>query len=88
MGRGEAVGVLGRGEDYVLVPLTDAGPIPDAVLEDAHRRGFQFCGILAVTQGRAAAKCEPDPDAVSVMMLAAIGFAQQVAEQRGRRTGV
>ncbi len=77
----DAVGVLGRGEDYVLVPLDGQGPIPQEAIDDANRRGFRFCGVLAIMNGQAAAKCEADPDAVGVMMLAAIGFAQQAAEK-------
>jgi hypothetical protein len=77
----EVVGVLGRGEEYVLVPLNDEAPIPDAVMDDAHRRGFKFCGVLCVIEGRAAAKCEPDLEAVGTMVLAAIGFAHQVADK-------
>lgn len=76
-----AVGVLGKGGQYVLVPLGEPGPIPAEVLEDAARRGFKFCGVLAVLHGRAAVHCEPDIEAAGVMMLAAIGFAGQVADK-------
>ncbi len=76
-----AVGVLGRSEDYVLIPLDGHGPIPQRVIDDAKRRGFQFCGVLGIVNGRAAAKCETDTDAVGVMLLAAMGFAQQVTDK-------
>ncbi len=69
----EAAAVLGRGEEHTLVPFDGAG-IPEAVTKNGHRRGFQFCGVLALVGGRAAAKCEPDPESLAVMVLAAIAF--------------
>ena len=74
----EAVGVLGRGEEFVLVTLGE--PLPDAVLEYAHRRKYRFCGVLAIVSGRGAARCA-DADAIPTMCAAAVAFGQQVAEK-------
>ncbi len=76
-----AVGVLGRGGEFLLVPLTEPGKISEAVTDDARRRGFRFCGVVAVTNGQASAQWEPYPDAIHTMLHAALAFAQEVADR-------
>ena len=72
----DATAVLGRGEDYLLIPL-GPGPIGPDIVEDAKRRGFRLCGALGTVNGRAAAKWEvADPDALAVMVLAVLAFTQ------------
>ena len=74
-------GVLGKADRFLLVPLTEAGPISDEVMEDAASRGFKFVGVLAVINGHAAARCEPGMGASYTMMHASLAFAQQVADK-------
>lgn len=72
----DATAVLGRGEDYLLIPL-GPGPINPDIVEDAKRRGFRLCGALGTVNGRVAAKWEAaDPDALAVMVLAVLAFTQ------------
>lgn len=71
--------VLGRGEEYVLIPLDD-GPIDEAATMDAARKGFWYCGVMGVINGVAAARCNPDLECQRVMMAAAFGFALKYAE--------
>jgi len=40
------VGVLGRGGEFVLVPLT--GEIDGAVTADALAKGYCYCGCLGI----------------------------------------
>jgi hypothetical protein len=74
-----SVGVLGKGADFVLIPIED-GPIDEAATEDALSKGYVYCGVMGVKNGQPGVKCEPNPDAVFTMMHAALAFAQQVAE--------
>lgn len=84
-----SVGVLGKGESFVLVPLTEPGPLPQAVLDGAKRRDLAFVGVLGVVDGEAFARCEPGVGAIYTMMHAALAFAQQVADRlRPRGNGV
>jgi hypothetical protein len=74
------VGVLGRGGEFVLVPLT--GEIDGAITADALAKGYSYCGCLGVTaSGEPGVRCEPSPEAASVMVLAALAFAQQIADR-------
>ena len=73
-----AAAVLGKGEDFALLFLN--GPLDDATTKNALDRGFSYCGVLGIIDGRCAVKCEPRPDAALTMMHAALAFAQQVAE--------
>jgi len=74
-----AVGVLGKGGDFVLVPLDGA---IEAAMEAAVLRGWNYCGCYAVTKtGQPGVRCEPDPDSIFTMMYAALAFAQLVAER-------
>ncbi len=72
-------GVLGRAGEFVLVPLNE-GPVEDAMAA-ARERGFAYCGILAVLDGQAGAKCAPNPDAVFTMLMAALSFARLAADR-------
>ena len=71
-----SVAVLGKGEDFVLVPLD--GPLDAALTKRAEERGFCFCGVMGLEDGLPVAKCEPGPDTAVTMMHAALVFAQQV----------
>jgi len=74
-----AVAVLGRGGNYLLVPLADA---VDEAAREAEAMGYRYCGVLALTRdGRAAAECVPDPDAALTMVRAALGFAMRFAKR-------
>lgn len=74
-----AFGVLGRAGEFTLIPL--AGDEDGALTVEAFARGHRYCGVLAVVDGQAAAKCEPDMDAVYTMMHAGLAFAQMVADR-------
>jgi hypothetical protein len=43
--------------------------------------GYAFCGVMGVKNGRAAISCEPDADAWTTMLAAAVPFAQMVADR-------
>lgn len=72
--------VFGRDEDIVLVPLpADEASTQAALAADA--RGLKFCGVMGYIRGESHAKCEPDTDAVLVMMSAVPAFARYVASR-------
>ena len=77
-----AVGVLGRGGNFVLVPLTGDGPLDKALTAEAVANRYSYCGALTITDGVAAARCEgANPDCIFTMMHAALAFAHQVADK-------
>jgi hypothetical protein len=71
-----AVCVLGKGNEFVLVPVTEPEPIADVVEDAIKRRGLQFCGTLGVADGVAACVCEPNREALAVMTSAIMEFAK------------
>jgi hypothetical protein len=73
-----SVGVLGRGEDFLLVNLNDV-PLPESVAADARSRNLFYCGALLVTDGVVSAETVSDPDAAVPMLHAALALAKQVA---------
>jgi hypothetical protein len=75
-----AVGVLGRGADFVLINLT-GGELDQAAIDEALSRGLEYCGVLAVSRnGQAGAKCA-SLDTLETLVLAAAAFGAQVAER-------
>jgi len=79
-----SVVVLGKGTEFVLVPLGEPGPIPKEITEDAKRRGLRFCGVLGrFKDGSAGMECEPDVESMSVMARACFGFAGLLERQTG-----
>ena len=72
--------VLGKGSDFALISLEDEERIDGPALQEAIAKGFRYCGVMAVVNGQAAARCEPDPDSVLTMMHAAFAFARIAAE--------
>jgi hypothetical protein len=78
LGSEVCVAVLGRGLDFVLIDISQE--LDEAVTEDAIKKGFAYCGALAVKNGEAGARCEPHPDCVFTMMHAGMAFAQLVAD--------
>lgn len=79
-----AVAVIsrGRGEGFMFIRL-DVGPYAlDAVIADAHAKGFDtFAGAMAVVNGQAVARCNPGLDNMRVMMAAAFEYARLVADR-------
>ena len=74
------VGVLGKGEDFLLFPLQEDGPLDQGLLQRGQERGLAFCGVLGVVDGRMAARVEEtNPMAVYTMLFAGLEFARQVA---------
>jgi hypothetical protein len=72
--------VMGRGADFLLIDLY--GDIEPGRAEAA-RRGFVYCGLLAIKDGTPSARCEPSPDCVPPMLAAAVVFAQIHADELG-----
>jgi hypothetical protein len=72
-----SVAVLGKGRNFVLVPLQDR-ELDATELVETQSRGFFFCGVLGIKDGQPSAECS-DPDAAIVMMHAALAFAQEMA---------
>ena len=78
----EAVVVLGKAGEFVLVPIAPPGPLPDSLLVDAARKNFHFCGIVGIRRdGKPDAKCEPDLDSTYTCLQASLVFAVQVADK-------
>ena len=73
-----AMAVMGARGEFMLVPL-DRGI--EGAQAAAIERGFHYCGILALVDGRPAAKCEGDLDSMNCMMRAALEFAARVADR-------
>ena len=78
-----SVAVLGAGEDYVLIRLdADGYPIDEASVEEAKGRGFDYCGLLAIKDGRAGVRIvEGNPGAIYTMLFAGLAFAHLVADR-------
>lgn len=76
--------VVGRGSEYVLVPMTGAAEIEEAVCDEWVRRGFAYCGVLGVIQGRAVVKCA-DHQSIATVMAASHEFARLVGERIRRQ---
>jgi hypothetical protein len=76
------VGVLGRGAEYVFIPL-DEKEAHAKRIELSVARGMCFCGLMAYNPRtkESAAKCEPDPECIATMMYAAPGFAEFVRDR-------
>ena len=76
-----ACGVFGacseRGTGFHLVPL---GPgLTDADRALITEKAFTFCGVLGLRNGEPLQQCEPDPESIGVMVLAAVPFIRQYA---------
>lgn len=75
-----AVGVLGNGEDFVLVHLNDA-PLDASVLAQATAKGFAWCGVMGIRHGKPEVRISPDnAEAVYTMCFAGLAYAHLVAE--------
>ncbi len=75
-----AAGVLGKGEDFVLVHFNDK-PFDTAQLAEAKARGFAWCGVLGLCNGVPQARVSPDnPEAIYTMCFAGLAYAHLVAE--------
>lgn len=70
--------VLGKGHDFLIVDLSGD---TDAAMEAARARGFSYCGVLAVVNGQATARPEPDADATLTMLHAGLAFVRLVADR-------
>ena len=79
-----AVGVLGRGGEFELVPI-DA-PVEDVAEAMERHPNWGYCGVLAVHNGKACVRTELGPDAVYTMLLASVAFAQLAASRLRPKT--
>lgn len=79
--------VLGKGEDFVLVPVSGDASSGETLCEYAAARGFSYCGCMGVVNGKAAAKSLPDLDSAFTMMHAAFAFASLAADRLKRPEG-
>jgi hypothetical protein len=83
--------LLGSGEEYVLIDLTKT--LPQDVVDAAKQRDYLFAGVIAMVDGRAVAKRNPNltveagAEASEVMLLATATFARRVAERIRRERG-
>ena len=73
-----SVAVLGKGREFILIALpTDAA---DAVkMAEAKRREFFYCGVLGIRDGQPSAESS-GPETAFTLTLAALAFAQEMAE--------
>jgi hypothetical protein len=80
------VGVLGKGAEYVFIPLDEAEAHAKRI-ELSVARGMCFCGLMAFSPRtkESAAKCEPDPECVKTMMHAAYAFDEFVRNRLRER---
>lgn len=76
----EGVMVLGARGDFLLLPL--GGPIPLPRLAEATRRGFHFCGVVALVDGKPEVAAESDPDSLFIMALAGVAWAYPLQSKR------
>jgi hypothetical protein len=75
-----AAGVLGRGEDFILVHLNDK-PLDAAVLAEATAKGFAWCGVLGLLNGKPEVQLSPEnPEAARTMCFAGLAFAHIIAD--------
>ena len=73
--------VLGNGRDFVLVHLSQPGGMDQAVIDEAIKNGFFYCGILGLKDGQAEVQCEPDLGSIRTMMYAGLAFSRLVADR-------
>jgi hypothetical protein len=79
-----SVVVFGKGEDFALLRCNE----PASGIEEAHdagQRGMTFCGVLGLTEDGPKADICPNPEALSIMMLAGFEFALMVAARMKRK---
>ena len=67
-------GVLGNGDEFLLVRLDKDYPSRQADIDCAIARGLFYCGVLSWDGSKMAAALEPDPDTLKPMRLATEGF--------------
>lgn len=65
--------VLGKGEQYFLIPLHFNEHAQAVTLSIARERGYAYCGVMGFKDGQCAVKCEPGMELT--MCAAAFGFA-------------
>lgn len=71
--------VLGRGKDFVLVPLFDR-ELDATKLAEAQSRAYTYAGVLSISKdGQPGTECESRPGAALTMLHAALVFAQEMA---------
>lgn len=75
--------VLGKDADFILVRCDAPQDVIEAECERAARMSFCYCGILAVIDGQARAKCE-DAAGIVTMVCAAPAFARLVLDRTKR----
>jgi hypothetical protein len=74
-------GVLGRGEDFILIRLNDGEPLDQALVEDVVARGYRYVGVLGLKDGRPLVQLAPEnPEAVYTMSFAALAWVHSIAE--------
>lgn len=75
-----AAAVVGKGEEFRLIPITADGPDTTA-MQAAMGRGFEYCGVMGWANGQARSRCEPSMEAIGIMACASLAFAEMVAAQ-------
>ena len=74
-------GVLGRGDEFVLIRIDEDYPGKQEDIECALSRGLSYCGALGWSRdGKMSAALESDPDTLLPMRLAAFAFAALIQQ--------
>ena len=71
-------GVLGRGDEYLLVRLDADFYVRQYAVQKAIERGLFYCGAFGWANGRMRVALESDPDTLKPMRLAVFAFAAMV----------
>ena len=71
-------GVLGRGDEYILIRLDADFDVKQGAVQDAIARGLFYCGALGWGNGKMRVALEPDADTLKPMRLAVFAFATMV----------
>lgn len=83
---GICAAVMGRGEEFALVPLPASDAEMDKALESALAKGLSYCGVLGFKDGQSAVRCE-HPAAIYTMMHAGLAFSHLIAQALRRQQG-
>lgn len=76
-----SVAVLGRGNDFILIPLNETGvPMSETLLATARDRDFVFAGVFGFINGEAKCKSE-SLDALPTMCAAIPAFVEFLRER-------
>jgi hypothetical protein len=70
--------VLGKGSEFILCYLDAQQVLSDVDRELANARGYRFCGLVGLQNGRVEIAVEPFPEAQVLVLIAALRFAENL----------